>query len=87
MPIEATFLQLFFQTHSLNLFFFLPGVGGESIIALQFFPPLHKLMYNSQSVNLLPGSKQVIVYLAESVFKSLVHCNVKTGKTSPGKNW
>lgn len=44
-------------------------------------------MYNSQSVNLLPGSKQVIVYLAESVFKSLVHCNVKTGKTSPGKNW
>lgn len=44
-------------------------------------------MYNFQSVQLLPGNKQAIVCLGEGMFKSPVHCNVKTGKASRLRNF
>lgn len=70
VPVEATFLPLFFQSHSLSL----------------FFPPLREPVYSSQSVKWLPGNKPVVVCWGESVFKSLVMSKllrpllVETGK-------
>lgn len=48
---------------------------------------MHKIMYNSQFIQLLPGNKEAIVYLGKGMFKSAVHCNVKTGKVSRLRNF